>query len=104
MVALCISAVLEGAVFGDHCSPISDTTVLSSVATGSDHIDHVLTQAPYAALVAGVALACGYLPLLWLPGWGAGAALASGAAALLAILLAVGRRAPEPLAPGEIVQ
>lgn len=103
MVALCISAVLEGAVFGDHCSPISDTTVLSSVASGSDHIDHVITQAPYAAVVAGAALAFGYLPLLWLPGWGAGPALACGAAALLAGLLLFGERAPEPLAADGIV-
>ncbi len=105
MVALCISAVLEGAVFGDHCSPISDTTVLSSVATGSDHIDHVLTQAPYAALVAAVALVCGYLPLLWVPGWGAGVSLALGAALLLAILLLVGRpNGDVTLADGEILQ
>jgi Na+/H+ antiporter NhaC len=104
MVALCISAVLEGAVFGDHCSPISDTTVLSSVATGSDHIDHVLTQAPYAALVAAAALVCGYLPLLWLPGWSPALALACGAVVLLASLLAVGQRAPAALAPSEIVQ
>jgi Na+/H+ antiporter NhaC len=104
MVSLCISAVLEGAVFGDHCSPISDTTVLSSVATGSDHIDHVLTQAPYAAVVAVAALGCGYLPLLWLPGWGPGPALAAGALVLLALLFAFGRRAPEPLAAGENLQ
>ncbi len=43
-----IGAVLTGAVFGDHCSPISDTTILSSMASGSDHIDHVKTQMPYA--------------------------------------------------------
>jgi Na+/H+ antiporter NhaC len=104
MVALCISAVLEGAVFGDHCSPISDTTVLSSVATGCDHIDHVVTQAPYAALVACVAIGCGYLPLLWFPGWGPASALASGAALLLAALWAFGHRPDLPLAASEIVQ
>ena len=49
---LVVSAVLGGGVFGDHCSPISDTSVVSSMAAASDHIDHVRTQIPYA-LVAG---------------------------------------------------
>ncbi len=44
------AAILSGATFGDHCSPISDTTILSSMASGSDHIDHVKTQFPYAVL------------------------------------------------------
>ena len=48
-----LSSVLAGATFGDHCSPISDTTVLSSIFSGSDHIDHVRTQLPYA-LTAGI--------------------------------------------------
>jgi tetracycline resistance efflux pump len=48
---LVVSAVLGGAVFGDHCSPISDTTVVASMASCSDHIDHVRTQLPYALLV-----------------------------------------------------
>ncbi|MFQ6046775.1 MAG: Na+/H+ antiporter NhaC family protein, partial [Gemmatimonadales bacterium] len=51
-----IASVLAGAIFGDHCSPISDTTVLSSMASGCDHVDHVRTQLPYAVLVAGVTL------------------------------------------------
>jgi Na+/H+ antiporter NhaC len=50
-----ISVVLAGAVFGDHCSPISDTTILSSLASGCNHIDHVKTQLPYAITVALVA-------------------------------------------------
>lgn len=54
-----ISVVLAGSVFGDHCSPISDTTILSSLASGCNHIDHVKTQLPYAVTVALVAnLAC----------------------------------------------
>ena len=57
-----IAAVLSGACFGDHCSPISDTTILSSMASGSDHIDHVKTQLPYALLAAGVAIVFGYIP------------------------------------------
>lgn len=59
------SAVLAGAVFGDHCSPISDTTIMSSLATGSDHVDHVRTQLPYALTVGAIALVCGYLPIGW---------------------------------------
>ncbi len=52
-----IAAVLSGASFGDHCSPISDTTIMSSMASGCDHIDHVKTQIPYAftsGLISGV--------------------------------------------------
>jgi Na+/H+ antiporter NhaC len=51
-LSLTVAAVLAGGVFGDHGSPISDTTIISSMAAGSDHIDHVKTQLPYAALVA----------------------------------------------------
>jgi len=50
--------VFSGAIFGDHCSPISDTTVLASIFSGSDHMDHVITQIPYALLTAGVAFVC----------------------------------------------
>jgi Na+/H+ antiporter NhaC len=55
-----MSAVLAGAVFGDHCSPISDTTILSSTGAGCNHIDHVMTQLPYALISAGIA-AVGYI-------------------------------------------
>lgn len=58
-----IGAVLGGAIFGDHCSPISDTTVLSSAATGCEHLSHVKTQLPYALTVAVVAIAIAYLPV-----------------------------------------
>ncbi len=58
-----IGAVLAGAIFGDHCSPISDTTVLSSAAAGCEHLEHVATQMPYAAFVAFVALLVGYVPV-----------------------------------------
>ena len=57
-----IGAILSGAIFGDHCSPISDTTVMSSIASGADHIDHVRTQLPYGLVVAGVTLVLGYIP------------------------------------------
>lgn len=62
MVIITIGAVLDGSIFGDHCSPISDTTILSSTAAGSDHMDHVRTQAPYAITVMSIALLAGYLP------------------------------------------
>ena len=55
------AGVLSGSVFGDHCSPISDTTVLSSTASGSDHIDHVRTQLPYALISGVIALLAGYI-------------------------------------------
>jgi len=65
-----MAAVLTGAVFGDHCSPISDTTILSSMASGSDHIDHVRTQIPYAVTVALISIIVGYIPLAFgVPGW-----------------------------------
>ena len=53
-ITLCFGAVLGGAVYGDQCSPISDTTILSSLATGSDHMDHVTTQMPIATVAAGI--------------------------------------------------
>jgi tetracycline resistance efflux pump len=53
---LVIAAVLGGGVFGDHCSPISDTTIISSMASATDHIDHVRTQIPYALVAAGISL------------------------------------------------
>ena len=55
------SSVLSGSVFGDHCSPISDTTILSSTASASDHIDHVKTQMPYALTVGLLAMTLGCL-------------------------------------------
>ena len=61
----CIGSVLAGAIFGDHCSPISDTTILSSQACGCDHIAHVVTQLPYALTVAVVVVLCGTLPIGW---------------------------------------
>jgi len=57
-----MAAVLSGAVFGDHCSPISDTTIMSSMSAASDHVDHVRTQSPYAFVCAGVAAVFGFIP------------------------------------------
>lgn len=53
---VCIGAVLSGGIFGDHCSPISDTTILSSTGAGADHLDHVKTQFPYAVTNGTIAL------------------------------------------------
>ena len=65
-----IAAILAGATFGDHCSPISDTTIMSSMASGADHIDHVRTQLTYALLVAGLSIFLGYIPTGYgMPGW-----------------------------------
>ena len=58
--ALVIAATLGGGVFGDHCSPISDTTIISSMASATDHIDHVKTQLPYA-LIGGAITTIIYL-------------------------------------------
>jgi tetracycline resistance efflux pump len=65
-IPLVVSAVLGGGIFGDHCSPISDTTVVSSMAAASDHIDHVRTQLPYA-LAAGAGALVLYLMAGLLP-------------------------------------
>jgi Na+/H+ antiporter NhaC len=57
-----VSCVLAGAVLGDHCSPISDTTILSSLASGANHIQHVRTQMPYALTVGVVGILFGTIP------------------------------------------
>ncbi len=84
-----IGSVLAGAIFGDHCSPISDTTILSSRSSHCDHIAHVRTQMPYALTVGLVSIVCGTLPA----GFGINSwlILAVGSVALVVILLAVGR-------------
>ena len=52
-----VAAIAGGGIFGDHASPVSDTSVLSSVGAGSDHIDHVVTQLPYAVFIAVLTIA-----------------------------------------------
>jgi len=84
-----IAAVLAGAVWGDHCSPISDTTILSSMASGCDHLEHVKTQLPYALLAGGVALFVGVIPSgFGFPWW---LSLIGGAALLATVLRIFGR-------------
>jgi len=84
------AAVMSGALFGDHCSPISDTTILSSMASGCDHVDHVRTQMPYALVAAGVAGVIGSIPAgLGMSPW---ISLVVGTVALALIVRYVGRR------------
>lgn len=92
MVA-CIGSVLAGAIFGDHCSPISDTTVLSARASDCDLIAHTRTQMPYALAVGLVSILCGTLPI----GFGAPAwlLLILGTVAMIAIVLLVGKKVEE---------
>jgi Na+/H+ antiporter NhaC len=89
-----LAAVLDGAIFGDHCSPISDTTLMSSISSSCDHLHHVRTQLPYALVVGACALGAGYLPAAagLPPAWG----LVLGSLAIVAVLFGVGRpqRAP----------
>jgi Na+/H+ antiporter NhaC len=93
LVISALSAVLSGSIFGDHCSPISDTTIMSSMASGSDHIDHVKTQVPYALTGAGVAF-IGYLlvGIVHVPVW---LSLIIGFALIWAIVQFFGRKPEE---------
>ena len=87
-----VSAVLAGAVLGDHASPISDTTILSSVAASCDHIEHVRTQAPYAGAVGAIALATGLLPSAYgAPWW---LCMAIGGGCVVALVRGAGRESP----------
>ena len=61
-IVACTSGVLTGAIFGDHCSPISDTTILSSTGAGYDHIEHVRTQIWYSLFVGAITIIFGYIP------------------------------------------
>jgi Na+/H+ antiporter NhaC len=93
-----IASVLAGAVFGDHCSPISDTTILSSMASACDHIDHVRTQLPYALAVAGVSLVGGLIPSAYgFPPW---ISLAIGSLFLVALVYWYGKTGLEQVSHG----
>ncbi len=93
-----VSCVLAGSVWGDHCSPISDTTILSSMASGCDHIEHVRTQLPYALSVGVVALFVGTLPAgFGVPWW----VLLPVGALLLSVLLRVFGRPVDTYTPSE---
>ncbi len=89
LTILAAAAVLDGAIFGDHCSPISDTTVMSSIASSCDHIDHVKTQLPYALTTMTLAGLLGYLGTAgFYPGW---VGLLLGLIAIPIILLTIGK-------------
>jgi len=92
ILLLSTGAVLDGSVYGDHCSPISDTTMLSSIGAGSDHMDHVRTQLPYASLSMGIAAVGGYvlLPRLGFNPW---LTYAAGLPVLGVVVWLIGRRA-----------
>jgi len=97
LTVLAAAAVLDGAIFGDHCSPISDTTVMSSIASSCDHLDHVRTQIPYAFTTMGIAALLGYLgTALIYPSW---IGLVLGVVAVVSVLLIFGRD-PDAL-PGQ---
>lgn len=98
-----VSCVLAGSVWGDHCSPISDTTILSSMASGCDHIDHVRTQLPYALSVGAVAIGIGTIPAgFGFPWW---LSLAIGAGLLWAAMHFFGTPTedPEPTVAAEML-
>ncbi len=85
-----VASVLAGSVMGDHCSPISDTTIMSSLASSCNHLQHVRTQMPYALTVGSVALVMGVLPTaLGLPSW---VAFSIGFVALWLIVRLVGKK------------
>jgi len=64
-LSVIVAAVFSGAVFGDHCSPFSDTTIVTSISCGVEPHDHVRTQIPYALITAAVAVGFGFLPAGW---------------------------------------
>ena len=89
-----VSSVLAGSVWGDHCSPISDTTILSSMASSCDHIDHVRTQIPYALLVGFVGMAVGDIPTAY--GMSPWISIVLGSGILLGVLYVFGKREDMP--------
>lgn len=94
-----IGGVLSGAIFGDHCSPISDTTVLSSQASGCDHMAHVITQLPYALTVGIIAILFGTIPIgFGVPVW---VLLPIGILVMLATLFLLGKQPETPPAEME---
>jgi Na+/H+ antiporter NhaC len=94
---LCMGAILDGAIFGDHCSPVSDTTVMSSLACGCDHIEHVRTQMPYALTVMTAAATFGYVaqPIF---GWPLLASYVALGVAIFAAFFIMGRPITPPAA------
>lgn len=88
-----VSSVLAGTVWGDHCSPISDTTILSSMASGSDHIAHVRTQLPYALALGILGMLIGDLPTAF--GMSPWISLLVGSAGIVGVVLWLGKPSTE---------
>ncbi|OJF92596.1 Na+/H+ antiporter NhaC family protein [Alkalibacterium sp. 20] len=89
-VIMSTGAVLTGAIFGDHASPISDTTILSSMGAGSNLMDHVKTQLPYAVAVAIISILFGYIPTAF--GMSVMLALPIGMIAIVAVIFIFGKK------------
>ena len=89
LMVISISACMAGAVCGDHCSPISDTTIMASAGAQCNHVNHVSTQLPYAMTVAAVSfityIIAGFTKSAWI-------SLPIGALLLIAVLLMVGKK------------
>ncbi|MFT4841950.1 MAG: Na+/H+ antiporter NhaC [Candidatus Azotimanducaceae bacterium] len=100
LMLVSIGAVLEGAIFGDHCSPISDTTVLSSLGSQCDLLAHVTTQLPYALLAMTASAVCGYLPILWFGPSIWPISMAAGVLFMAAVLWLMGRNPSHPIKGG----
>lgn len=93
IIYACVSSVLAGSVWGDHCSPISDTTILSSIATQCDHVEHVNTQLPYAMIVGTISVASMIAMLVMgIPWW---IIYPAGVALIVAIIFKFGK-VPDP--------
>ncbi|WP_195836273.1 Na+/H+ antiporter NhaC family protein [Campylobacter portucalensis] len=89
-VIMNIGAVLTGAIFGDHCSPISDTTILSSMGSGCNHMDHVSTQMPYALLIGFISVIFGYIPVAF--GFNVWLSLTVAIVSIFVILRVIGKK------------
>ena len=88
-----VSSVLAGSVWGDHCSPISDTTILSSMASKCNHVDHVRTQLPYAIVVGLICMVLGDIPTAF--GLSPYISIVAIIAALIGLLFIVGKKVPD---------
>jgi len=96
-----VGSVLAGAIFGDHCSPISDTTILSSRASGCDHVVHVRTQMPYALSVGVITIFLGTLPAAW--GVSPYFCLVMGTVAIVVMVMTIGQRPDDPEPTGDLL-
>lgn len=92
-LVISLGAILDGAIFGDHCSPISDTTILTSISTNCDLIDHVKTQLPYALVTALIAGIAGYVPASF--GVPFLATYCIGVALIAAVIFLIGKKVAE---------